>query len=375
MLLESGRPKQTTSVAKYFEKFEDCRIDMLDLKLEIDEIYFIEKFFIGLYWNIQVKLWEFRSPAKILFEAYLRANFEETLIKKVEAKENQTISSSANTLEDKGDLLGKICHRNSSDANCQMEEEIVGAKNNEDVQKACELMMHEKVLSMSKEDVVKVFDNMSDKETMEENLKQFDKDDQITTLAIDTLEDKGNLREESCHRSSSLVRAGSKETVGGNSDVDKYDFKPYSNLFTKWIEDASDSSAHVVNIVDNEIKGIVENIAHESAYVNSLSYEYYQKIYNYSMEALSTNNSSYPKNDQAIGCERTYGDLKVIKHNHVFDEMFHSQSMELNFRNNYPLEMDETYIKTSFDSSGFILEIENRVFSDENVETKTKDDY
>ncbi|KAL3528941.1 hypothetical protein ACH5RR_008263 [Cinchona calisaya] len=91
MLLESARPKQTTSVAKYFKKFEDWRIDMLDFKIELDKVYFIEKFSMGLDWNIWVKLWEFRSPPKILFEAYLQANFEEVVMKKVEVKEGRTM--------------------------------------------------------------------------------------------------------------------------------------------------------------------------------------------------------------------------------------------------------------------------------------------
>ncbi|KAL3537678.1 hypothetical protein ACH5RR_001044 [Cinchona calisaya] len=91
MLLEPTRPKQMTSVAKYFEKFENWRKDMLDLKLELDELYFIEKFSMGLDWNIRLKLWEFRSPPKILFEAYLRANFEEAVMKKVEVEEGRTM--------------------------------------------------------------------------------------------------------------------------------------------------------------------------------------------------------------------------------------------------------------------------------------------
>ncbi|KAL3523225.1 hypothetical protein ACH5RR_016059 [Cinchona calisaya] len=80
---------------------------------------------IGLDWNILLKLWEFRSPPKILFEAYLWANFEEAVMKMVEVKKGRSMGRAVNTLEDKGNLRVEICHQCSSEVHCQMEEVTV----------------------------------------------------------------------------------------------------------------------------------------------------------------------------------------------------------------------------------------------------------
>ncbi|KAL3500506.1 hypothetical protein ACH5RR_039599 [Cinchona calisaya] len=87
ILVETKRPKQMTSVIEYFENFEDWRTEMLALKPKLDGAYFIEKLSIGLDWIIQLKLWEFRSSQKILFEAYLWENFEEVAMKKFSSME------------------------------------------------------------------------------------------------------------------------------------------------------------------------------------------------------------------------------------------------------------------------------------------------
>ncbi|KAL3520685.1 hypothetical protein ACH5RR_018834 [Cinchona calisaya] len=137
---------------------------MLTVKPKLDEGYFIEKFNLGLDWNIRLKLW--KSPHKILFKVYLRANFEETVIKKVEVKEGRIIRLAVDILEDKGNLMGGICHGSSSEADCIMGEIIVDDKNEEKFKKTFKLMENEKMLSnkyWSKENMVKVFDDMLEK--------------------------------------------------------------------------------------------------------------------------------------------------------------------------------------------------------------------
>ncbi|XP_071906885.1 uncharacterized protein [Coffea arabica] len=81
-LVEHNKPKQATNVVEYYEEFEEWRNEMLALKPELSEEYFIDGFNFGLDWNIQMKLKRFRSPPKILYEAYLRAKIEEAVMEK-----------------------------------------------------------------------------------------------------------------------------------------------------------------------------------------------------------------------------------------------------------------------------------------------------
>ncbi|XP_027174633.1 uncharacterized protein DDB_G0290685-like [Coffea eugenioides] len=81
-LVEHKKPKQTTNVAEYYEEFEEWRNEMLALKPELSEEYFIDGFNFGLHWNIRMKLKGFRNPPKIMYEAYVRAKIEEAVMEK-----------------------------------------------------------------------------------------------------------------------------------------------------------------------------------------------------------------------------------------------------------------------------------------------------
>ncbi|KAL3529195.1 hypothetical protein ACH5RR_008517 [Cinchona calisaya] len=116
----------------------------------------------------------------------------------------------------------------------------------------------------------------------------------------------------------------------GNNDVNRDGFKTYSDLFSKWREDAGDSnSLDQVNVVDNEIQDIAASEAHESV---------------------------------GLGFE--------IKDKHVFDEMFQSHSIEMILGNNCPMEIDEIFAETSFDLGDFISEIENERLGNDKKQIK-----
>ncbi|KAL3533074.1 hypothetical protein ACH5RR_006595 [Cinchona calisaya] len=90
----------------------------------------------------------------------------------------------------------------------RVECDIDGIEAKDDVvQKIGELIEDEKTISTNGsfgQNVAEVFDNMLDKEIMEENLKQLAKENQTTTSAINTPKDKGNSKGEMYHGSKSL---------------------------------------------------------------------------------------------------------------------------------------------------------------------------
>ncbi|KAL3499994.1 hypothetical protein ACH5RR_039087 [Cinchona calisaya] len=139
------------SVTEYFERFEEWRSDLLIVKLDLNESYLVDKFNLALNQKIQLKLGGFHKPPQILFEAILHAKIEEAV------------------MEMEGTTMECEC----------MECDIEVAEAKDDVvQKIGELMENEEAVSTNGsfgQKVAEVFDNILDKETMEENLKQLAK--------------------------------------------------------------------------------------------------------------------------------------------------------------------------------------------------------
>ncbi|KAL3513889.1 hypothetical protein ACH5RR_026606 [Cinchona calisaya] len=107
-------------------RFEDWKNDLLAVKIDLNKGYFIEKFNLGLDWNLYLKLHEFKRPTQILFEAYLQTKIEE-------------VGLQIDTLEDKGDFRRWSIDLGSDFLMMFECEEIVNRNGNDDSNELCHL--------------------------------------------------------------------------------------------------------------------------------------------------------------------------------------------------------------------------------------------